>query len=146
LSITIHYLFYTDPGTPYQASVVAFTSVGMGALMDYVVFFSEELPPTKPPENVKVNYITATSINVTWMPLTLFEAQGFPQYRVILLPANENRQKRQSNSVSVSTTNNFVVFNNLDSSTKYFVEVGVTTGETNTIVNSEPYEGMLSLI
>jgi len=50
----------------------------MGALGDYFVFFSEELTPTKPPENVIVNYITSASINVIWMPLTLFKTQGFP--------------------------------------------------------------------
>ena len=137
-----YYLFNADPGTPYHVRVVAFTSVGMGVLGEYVVFFSEELAPTKAPENVKVNYITATSINVTWMPLSLFEAQGFPRYKVMLLPAIENRRKRQSNSITVTTTNNFVVFNNLDRSTKYSVEVGVTTGETNTVVNSEIVEGM----
>ena len=122
--------------------VVAFTSVGIGVLGEYVVFFSEELAPTKPPENVKVNYISTTSIKVTWMPLSLFEAQGFPRYKVTLLPAIENRRKRQSNSISVTTTNNFVVFNNLDRSAKYSVEVGVTTGEINTVVNSETFEGM----
>ena len=134
--------FFTDPGIPYQVRVVAFTSVGMGVLGDYVVFFSEELAPTKAPENVKVSYISATSINVTWMPLSLFEAQGFPQYKVTLFAASENRQRRQSNSISVTTTNSFAVFNGVDSHVKYSVEVGVATGETNTVINSEPVEGM----
>ena len=131
----------TEPGIPYQVRVVAFTSVGMGVLNDYAVFFSEELAPTKAPENVKVTYISDTSINVTWVPLNLFEAQGFPKYKVTLLPATENLQRRQFNPISATTTSSFVVFNDLDSSAKYSVEVGVTTGETNTIVNSEPVEG-----
>ncbi|XP_065898950.1 Ig-like and fibronectin type-III domain-containing protein 1 isoform X2 [Dysidea avara] len=133
-----------NPGIPYQVRVVAFTSVGMGVLGHYVIFFSEELAPTKPPENIKVNYISATSINVTWTPLSLFEAQGFPKYRATLLLATEDRQRRQSNAVSLTTTNNFAVFNNLDRSAKYSVEVGVTTGETNTVINSEYIEVLQS--
>ena len=74
----MRFLFLADPGTPYQVKVVAITSVGMGVLDDYVVFFSQELTPTKAPENVKAIYINDTSINVTWTPLSLFEAQGFP--------------------------------------------------------------------
>ena len=116
----------------------------MGVLGDYVVFFSEELAPTKAPENVTVNFISTSSINVTWAPLNLFEAQGFPQYKVTLLPATKGRQRRQSNPISVTTTDNFVVFHDLDSSAKYSIEVGVTTGETNTILNSEPIEGTYS--
>jgi len=131
--------FSIGPGFPYQVRVVAFTSVGMGVLGDYVIFFSEELAPTKAPENIKINFISDTSINVTWTPLSLFEARGFPKYKVTLFPG---RQRRQSNPNSVTTTSIFVVFNNLDTSDKYSVEVGVTTGETNAIVNSEHVEGM----
>jgi len=114
--------------------VVAFTSVGMGVSGDYVVFFSKELTPTKAPENIKINNISITSINVSWTPLSLFEARGFPKYKVTLLPDAKDRQTRQTNPISVTTTSNFVVFNNLDSNVKYFVEVGVTTGETNTVL------------
>ena len=144
-NITIIYsirLFLAEPGTPYQVRVVAFTSVGMGALGDYVVFFSQELIPTKPPENVTVIYISGTSINVTWTPLSLFEAQGFPQYKVTILPTTESRQRRQSDPISVITTNSYAVFEDLDSNTKYSVEVGVTNSVTDTVVNSKPVEGM----
>ena len=120
---------------------MAFTSVGMGALNDYVVFFSQELIPTKAPENIKAIYISDTSINVTWTPLSLFEAQGFPQYIVNVLPATESRQRRQSNSISVTTTNSYAVFEDLDSSAKYTVEVGVTTSGTDIAVNSKPVQG-----
>jgi len=122
--------------------VVAFTSVGMGILDNYVVFFSEELAPTKPPDKIKVSFISDTSINVTWAPLSLFEAQGFPKYIVTLLPATKTHQRRQFNPISMTTTSNFAVFDNLDMSAKYSVEVGVTTGETNAVIYSERIEGM----
>ena len=121
--------------------VVAFTSVGMGALNDYVVFFSQELLPSKAPENIKAFYISDTSINVTWTPLSLFEARGFPQYVVNVLLATESRQRRQSNPISVTTTSNYAVFEDLDTSAKYTVEVGVTTSATNIAVNSKPVQG-----
>ena len=54
--------------------VVAFTSVGMGALGDYVVFFSEELTPTKSPDNVQASQLNSTAVNISWTALTLFEA------------------------------------------------------------------------
>ena len=138
----MRFLFLADPGTPYQVKVVAITSVGMGVLDDYVVFFSQELTPTKAPENVKAIYINDTSINVTWTPLSLFEAQGFPQYKVTIVPATESHQKRQSDPISVTTNNSYTVFEDLDSNTKYFVEVGVSTSETDTVVNSKPVQGM----
>jgi len=125
--------------------VVAFTSVGMGVLGGYVVFFSEELAPTKAPEKIKINYISITSINVSWTPLSLFEARGFPKYKVTLLPDAKGRQRRQTNPISVTTTSNFVVFYNLDSNITYSVKVGVTTGETNTVISSGYIEGMLTL-
>jgi len=136
-----YFLFLADPGTPYQVRVVAITSVGMGALGDYVVFFTQQLTPTKAPANVKAIYISVTSINVTWTPLSLFEAHGFPLYKVTVLPTAENRQRRQSDPISVTTNNSYAVFEDLDGNTKYTVEVGVTTSGTDTVVNSKPVQG-----
>ena len=61
--------------------VVAYTNVGKGTENDYITF-SKELQPTKSPENVNSKQLNLTSLNITWTPLTLFEAQGFPEYRV----------------------------------------------------------------
>ena len=70
-----YYKFYsTAPGVPYEVVVVAFTSVGKGVENDYTIFFSEELTPTKSPENVVFNQLNSTALNITWTPLTLFEA------------------------------------------------------------------------
>ena len=94
--------------------VVAFTSAGKGAENDYIIFFSEELAPTKSPENVVFQQINSTALNITWMKLTLFEAQGFPEYRVVLATDTSSCRKRQSNSVSIITTNSFAVFTDLN--------------------------------
>ena len=92
--------FYsTAPGVPYEVVVVVFTSAGNGTENDYMIFFNEELTPTKSPENVVFQQINSTALNITWTPLTLFEAQGFPKYRVILVTDTSSRTKRQSNSL-----------------------------------------------
>jgi len=77
-------MHFTAPGTPYQVRVVAFNGAGSGVFSYIKIFFSEELTPTKPPENITVTQLNATSVNITWSPQTLFEAQGFPQYIVSL--------------------------------------------------------------
>ena len=120
--------------------VVAFTSVGMGVLGDYVVFFSEELTPTKPPENVQANWLNSTTINVTWTPLNLFAAQGFSYYRVVLMYIDIYDEKKQLVAVA---NNSFAIFTNLDNDTRYSVVVGVTNnGPSSVIVDSHPIDGM----
>ena len=139
--------FYsTASGVPYEVVVVAFTSAGKGAENDYVIFFSEELTPTKSPENVVFNQLNSTALNITWTPLTLFEARGFPEYRVVLTTDTDSRRKRQSNSVSTITTNSFAIFTDLNENTDYSVVVGVRTGVsmgnvTSGFVESSPING-----
>ena len=112
--------------------VVAFTSVGRGAENKPKYFFSQELTPTKAPENVHYKRLSAVSVNITWTPLTLFEARGFPIYKVSLqLPSTSNRRKKQSSlPESIITTSNFAVFNYLEKNRAYTAVVGVRTHST----------------
>ena len=140
------YNYSTASGVPYEVLVVAFTSVGKGAENDYIIFFSEELTPTKSPENVVFNQLNSTALNITWTPLTLFEARGFPEYRVVLTTDTDSRRKRQSNSVSTITTNSFAIFTDLNENTDYSVVVGVRTGVsmgnvTSGFLESSPING-----
>ena len=135
------FFLISDPGTPYQVRVVAFTSVGMGVLGDYVVFFSEELAPTKLPRNIRARRLNSSLANITWTPLSLFEAQGFPQYRVMLNPFSTLSQRRQIDVNVVITNNSFVVFTNLDNNTEYYVIVGVRTGGSSSFMDSHPING-----
>ena len=116
---------------------VAFTSAGKGTENDYMIFFSEELAPTKSPENVVFQQINSTAVNITWTPLTLFEAQGFPEYRVFLATDTSSHRKRQSNSVSIITTNSYAVFTDLNENADYSVVVGVRTGVNMSNITSE---------
>ena len=123
--------------------VVAFTSVGMGVLGDYVVFFSEELTPTKSPENVQANWLNSTTINVTWTPLNLFEVQGFPQYRVVLTPLSNDSLNRQLDASVTITNDSIAVFTNLAVVTLYYVVVGVSTGGSSLFLESDPFNGIM---
>ena len=119
--------------------MAAFTNAGKGAVNDSIVFFSKELRPTKFPDNINYIRLHDTSISVWWTPLSLFEAQGFPQYQAILSESSTNRD-------SVITTNNsFGVFTDLSNNLyNYSLVVGVTTGNNESgFVYSNPLTGML---
>ena len=116
----------------------------MGVLGEYVVFFSEELAPTKPPENLQATQLSSTRVNITWTPLSLIEAQGFPQYKVVLSQLSTySQQRRQLDTNTVITNNSFSVFTNLVSHTLYSVVVGVKTGGSSSFMDSHPLNGKL---
>ena len=138
--------YFTAPGIPYELVVVAFTSAGKGAENDYLVTFSEELPPIKSPENVAYKQLNSSSLNITWTLLTLFKAQGFPEYRVVITPLNTNSHgKRQSNINSIFATNSFAIFTDLKENTLYSVVVGVRTGNGSEFVEGNPINGITNL-
>ena len=138
------YIHFIAPGTPYQVRVVPFNGAGGGVFSNIKIFFSEELTPTKAPENITVTQLNATSVNITWSPLTLFEAQGFPQYIVSLslLNADSNGRRRRQTNPTIVTANAFAVFTHLDGD--YAVSVGVTTGgRSASVITSVPINGKL---
>ena len=112
---------------PYEVVVVTLTCTGKGDENDRMVFFSEELSPNKSPEDVEFKQLNSTALNVTWTPLTLFEAQGFPQYRVVLTAVANRRRKRQSDPISIVTSDSFAVFSGLEENRDYSAVVGVRT-------------------
>ena len=137
--------YTTAPGVPYQVVVVAFTSAGKGAKSDFETFFSQELNPTKVPADVNIARLDLATINVTWSPLTLVEAQGFPNYRVTLMPlSSNNRNKRQMNIITMETNNTYVVFHNLVSTMAYSAVVGVRTGSSDMFMNAGPVAGKIA--
>ena len=144
IKLIIFFFVITAAGIPYEVIVVAFTSAGKGEENDRKIFFSEELAPTKSPEDVGSTNLSPTSFNITWTPLDLFEARGFPEYRVVATPKNINRRRRrQSDSVRVMMTENrFAVFTGLRENTDYTVVVGVRTGNMSEFLEGDPIEGI----
>ena len=97
------------------------------------VFFSKELIPLKSPENV-MHERSSTIISVSWDPLTLFEARGFPIYIVTLTPLPSvdshltNRQLNYDNGTISDTTNESdIVVKGLDPNVEYSLTVAVRT-------------------
>ena len=127
---------------PYQVLVVAFTSAGKGAENNFETFFSQELSPSKVPADINIVRLNLTSINVTWTPLPLIEARGFPRYRVTLMPlSTNNRNKRQTDSITMETNNSYVVFHDLVSTTAYSAVVGVRTESSDVFMDADPITG-----
>ena len=128
------------PGIPYQVTVVAFTIAGRGALNDYIVFFSEELMSESFPSNISYTRLNETIINVTWTPMSLSEAKGFPLYQVILSEPSTN----SDTTIDVVVTNSsFAIFANLSIDQQYSLVVGVSTGSNRSVfVYSDPIIGM----
>ena len=127
---------------------MAFTSVGRGAENDGTVFFSKELTPIKSPDKVAFIQLNSTAINVTWVPLNLFEARGFPQYIIELtLVDNASRKKRQS--LRIVTNNSFAIFTGLQKDAQYSTVVGVRTDRSNAsavVLQANPVIGMFLLL
>ena len=126
--------FITGAGIPYQVTVVAFTSAGRGVENDPHIFFTEELIPNTSPENVMYER-NGTTIHVSWDPLSLSEARGFPIYTVTLIPLSlvDNRATRQVNDdgiISVITKESDLVIDGLDPDVEYslIVSVGTNSG------------------
>ena len=139
----------TEAGTPYQARVVAFTSAGRGAENDLEEFFSQELEANEAPDILDVKRLSSTSVNLTWTPLDLFMARGFPVYVVSLTPSSSSGRKKRQQPLTQVTNNSFAVFNNLVSGSTYTAEVGVRTGDRSgmqtNVVTSDPVPGKLLL-
>ena len=121
--------------------VTAFSDGEMGVQNNFLSFFSKELSPLKPPDNIKIERLSPTTINVTWTPLSLFEAQGFPVYRVTLM-STESRSKRQPSSSTLTTQNSSALFTDLKSNQEYSLTVGVATNTLGIYTSSEPITGM----
>ena len=128
----------TGAGIPYQVTVVAFTSAGRGVENNPHTFFTKELIPDKSPENV-IYERNGTTIHVSWDPLSLSEARGFPIYIVTLIPSSlvGSRATRQINDdgiITVTTNETDIVIDGLDPDVEYSltVAVGTSSGEIST--------------
>ena len=118
--------------------VVAFTSAGRGVESYSRTFFTEELIPNRSPENI-IYERSDTTFSVSWDPLSLIEARGFPIYTVTLIPLSllPNRAIRQANDdgiISVTTNETDIVIEGLDPNVEYSltVAVGTSSGEITT--------------
>ena len=94
--------------------------------------------PTVSPKNVTVVMINSTAISVSWNPLTLQKARGWPVYVVYLL---SNSQQTACDFRSVDTSDSSVVIGNLNPTSYYSIVVQVSTAAgTSEELRSQPGE------
>ena len=113
---------------------MAFTSAGRGEENNSQIFFTKELSPIKAPENVKYER-SGRTITISWDPLSLMEAQGFPTYIVTLRPISlVSNQSSDDEIISITTNETNIVNEELDPNLEYILVVSVATtiGETAT--------------
>ena len=75
---------------------------------------------------------SSTVISISWDPVDLFEAKGFPTYLVMLTPSSSSNSctTRQSNDdgiISVTTNKTDVAIEDLDPNEEYSLAVAVET-------------------
>uniref|UniRef100_A0A1X7UYG7 protein-tyrosine-phosphatase n=1 Tax=Amphimedon queenslandica TaxID=400682 RepID=A0A1X7UYG7_AMPQE len=115
------------PEVPYVVSVNATTNGGTGPAASQTNFTKEGEPG--PVRNVTFQRISPTSVNVSWMPLTLEEAKGFVTgYTVTLTPSTSNNRKRQSPiTMTAEPDQSYVVFTGLSAEASYSISVSGST-------------------
>ena len=114
---------YTDPGVPYRVSVTAYTSVGPGPenILNEIIF-TRELSPEQTVTNITIKWINTTTVNISWIPLGMHQARGFPSYRVIIISEGTLSAHR-------TTTDSSVLIGGLDGNSVYtFIIQPLTEG------------------
>ena len=105
---------------------MAFTSAGRGIENHPHIFFTQELGPIKPPQNVKFER-SGTIITITWDPLTLFEARGLPFYTVTLIPLSSVSSNGNAQNISATVTETDILLEDLDPKIEYSLIITVET-------------------
>ena len=119
--------YITGAGVPYGVIVVAINGEGNGTENKLQMFFSQELMPTKSPQNVMLDR-SGEYINISWDELTLSEARGFPVYTVTLTPSVSTDGQHITNGVIVvNTTESNIVVGGLNVNMEYVLTVAVRT-------------------
>ena len=126
--------FISDPGIPYKVSVTAFTSAGKGE--DNIhngIIFTEELPPNRTVFGLHVNWTNPSTVKISWTPLTVHEARGFPTYRINI--TSEGRAIRLENTIE-----SYLIVGGLDQTQWYSVTVQPFTRFNGEILSGEASE------
>ena len=86
--------------------------------------------PTAQVSNVKVERVNNNNraARVSWTPLTLHQARGFPVYFVTYQPSSQVGQVARAIN-TINTTNSSVVIDDLDPTLEYTFTVDVSTAE-----------------
>ena len=97
--------------------------------MCVILCLAPTLAPSTAPGNVEVIRLNGTSMNVSWVPLNLVEAQGFVQsYIITYTQANSgSRRRRQAQTQQVDGNASFAIVGGLQPGVAYEVTVSGMT-------------------
>ena len=151
-----------DPFIPYTISVAGATIKGRGKAVLTDVFFTQEgsklienehlvfnlyhLVPQYGPQNITGRWLNRTSIEVSWLALSLVEARGFiTNYTVTAQPVqltSSNKKREETSKLLRVTTlssneTSIVIRSSLDPTLDYVISVSASTkiGESTNNIN-----------
>ena len=84
-------------------------------------FILVQTVPTKPVEDVAASRVDGERVNISWTPLSLVEARGFPLYTVSYMSGGDQVE-------SVSTNESNVIISGLSPRRTYTFTIRVSTG------------------
>ena len=96
--------------------------------------------PTKPVGNVKATRNPDGSVLISWQPLSLTEAKGFPLYIV------SYKSVDGSSKGSVNTTSSSVVITGLNYKADYIISIQVTTENGKNMGHTESSKGVICML
>lgn len=105
-------------GKPYKALITL--QISYVRVMATEVFFSKEIAPTVRVEDLGILVINTTAVYLSWKPLTLEQAGGFPTYQVSLIPENGAQ-------ILLTTNGSLLMIGDLVPRSKYTVQIKVVT-------------------
>ena len=99
-------------------------------------------PPS--PTDVSTQRLNGTHMNISWSSIPLTQSRGFIRNYTITYQRVSRTAKRQTQSVSVPSSESSVVIGGLDPASAYTVSVGATTaagpGEVQNEISQPPSE------
>uniref|UniRef100_A0A1X7VE53 Fibronectin type-III domain-containing protein n=1 Tax=Amphimedon queenslandica TaxID=400682 RepID=A0A1X7VE53_AMPQE len=125
------------PFKPYNVTVYGINIDGKG-IRRTVINFTQEGIPTQAPDNVRITR-SGTTLTVSWSPLSLEAARGFPMYMVQYFPSTNLNQ-----IVTLNTTGTSVTISNVNARISYGVKVAAFTKGGVGSLSKTAYEGGLS--
>ena len=131
--------------TPYVVAIFALNGAPQSGEQRNEIFFTEEgseliemlchyhyyslfiFPAPPSPMDVSTQRLNGTHMNISWSPIPLTQSRGFIRNYTITYQRVSRTAKRQTQSVSVPSSESSVVIGGLDPASAYTVSVGATT-------------------
>ncbi|XP_066972085.1 cell adhesion molecule Dscam1 [Macrobrachium rosenbergii] len=125
-----------QPYTRYEVVVQAFNNRGAGPQSAAVIATTEEDAPSMPPETIRCEATSPTSVSVAWRPPPVRGQNGLIQgYRVLFRPASEYSDEESQVETAAESTNIF----SLEKYTNYSLSVLAYTRAGDGVPSSPVY-------